>query len=71
VLAYIDDRGCFDLNENTILLDNNNNNNIVHLYLTSAIFQSIYCKLKSLSIETLGERRLSTSQLGLLKQAGL
>jgi len=40
----------------------NNNNNKVHLYLTSAICQSIYCKLKSLSIEALGRRRLSTSQ---------
>jgi len=44
----------------------------VHLYLTSAIFQSINSKLKSLSIEALGGRRLSTSQKTcLLKQAGL
>jgi len=31
----------------------NNNNNKVHLYLTSAIFESINSELKSLSIEAL------------------
>jgi len=43
---------------------NNNKNNKLHLYLTSAIFQSIYSKLKSLSrpIEALAGRRLSKSQ---------
>jgi len=34
-------------------LINNNNNNNVHLYLASAIFQSIIRKLNSLSIEAL------------------
>jgi len=42
--------------------------NKVHLFLTSAIFQSINSELKSLSIEALGGRRLSTSQQGLLNQ---
>jgi len=42
---------------------NNNNNNKLHLYLTSAIFQSINSELKSsLSIEVLGGGRLSSSQ---------
>jgi len=55
----------------SLSFNNNNYNNKVHYYLTSTIFQSIESKLKSLSIEALEGRRLSTSPKGLLKQAGI